>query len=114
MILATNPNMEGETTALYLIQALQPLGVKVTRLASGLPVGRRPRVRGRGDAEPGARGPREVQPELIAGHASTPATTFPSASASIRKPSWPCSESITATPDAVGVSSAISRCSRSG
>ena len=39
VILATNPNMEGETTALYLIQALAPLGVKVTRLASGLPAG---------------------------------------------------------------------------
>ena len=39
VILATNPNIEGETTALYLIQALRPLGVKVTRLASGLPAG---------------------------------------------------------------------------
>ena len=39
VILATNPNMEGETTALYLVQALAPLGVKVTRLASGLPAG---------------------------------------------------------------------------
>jgi len=39
VILATNPNIEGETTALYLIRALQPLGVKVTRLASGLPAG---------------------------------------------------------------------------
>ena len=39
VILATNPNIEGETTALYLIQALRPLGVNVTRLASGLPAG---------------------------------------------------------------------------
>jgi len=39
VILATNPNIEGETTALYLAKLLQPLGVTVTRIASGLPVG---------------------------------------------------------------------------
>ncbi len=39
IILATNPSMEGEATALYLNQQLQPLGVKVTRLARGLPMG---------------------------------------------------------------------------
>ena len=39
VILATNPSMEGDTTALYLRQHLEPLGVKVTRLARGLPVG---------------------------------------------------------------------------
>jgi recombination protein RecR len=39
VILATNPNIEGEATAMYLAKLLQPLGVKVTRLASGLPVG---------------------------------------------------------------------------
>jgi len=39
VILATNPNIEGEATALYLVKLLKPLGVKVTRLASGLPVG---------------------------------------------------------------------------
>ncbi len=39
VIIATNPNTEGETTALYLARLLQPLGVRVTRLASGLPVG---------------------------------------------------------------------------
>jgi recombination protein RecR len=39
VILATNPNTEGETTAMYLARLLRPLGVKVTRLASGLPVG---------------------------------------------------------------------------
>lgn len=39
VILATNPNLEGETTALYLAKKIQPLGVKVTRLAHGLPVG---------------------------------------------------------------------------
>jgi recombination protein RecR len=39
IILATNPSMEGDATAMYLRQQLQPLGVRVTRLARGLPVG---------------------------------------------------------------------------
>jgi recombination protein RecR len=39
VILCTNPNIEGEATALYLARLLKPLGVRVTRLASGLPVG---------------------------------------------------------------------------
>jgi recombination protein RecR len=39
VILATNPNIEGEATAMYLARLLQPLGVRVTRIASGLPVG---------------------------------------------------------------------------
>lgn len=39
IILATNPNLEGETTALYIQKIMTPLGVKVTRLAHGLPVG---------------------------------------------------------------------------
>lgn len=39
VILATNPNLEGEATAMYLARLLRPLGVKVTRLARGLPVG---------------------------------------------------------------------------
>jgi recombination protein RecR len=39
VILCTNPNLEGEATALYLGRLLTPLGVKVTRIASGLPVG---------------------------------------------------------------------------
>jgi recombination protein RecR len=39
IILATNPNAEGEATALYLSRLLQPLGVAVTRLAYGLPIG---------------------------------------------------------------------------
>ena len=38
-IICTNPNTEGEVTAMYLARQLQPLGLKVTRLASGLPVG---------------------------------------------------------------------------
>jgi recombination protein RecR len=38
-IIATNPNAEGESTALYLARLLTPLGVKVTRLAYGLPIG---------------------------------------------------------------------------
>lgn len=39
VILATNPNIEGETTASYLARLIKPTGVKVSRLASGLPVG---------------------------------------------------------------------------
>lgn len=39
IILATNPNIEGEATAMYLSRLIKPLGIKVTRLASGLPVG---------------------------------------------------------------------------
>jgi recombination protein RecR len=39
VILATNPNIEGEATAMYLARLLAPLGLTVTRLASGLPVG---------------------------------------------------------------------------
>jgi recombination protein RecR len=39
IILATNPNLEGEATAMYLTRLLKPLGVRVTRLARGLPVG---------------------------------------------------------------------------
>jgi len=38
-IIATNPRVEGEATALYLANLLKPLGVRVTRIASGLPVG---------------------------------------------------------------------------
>ena len=39
VVLATNPNVEGDTTAGYLERRLAPLGVQVTRLARGLPVG---------------------------------------------------------------------------
>ncbi len=39
VVVATNPNVEGETTALYISRLLKPLGVRVTRIASGLPVG---------------------------------------------------------------------------
>ena len=39
VILCTNPNIEGETTAMYLARLLKPLRLKVTRIASGLPVG---------------------------------------------------------------------------
>ncbi len=39
VVLATNPNVEGETTAAYLARLIKPLGIRVTRLASGLPVG---------------------------------------------------------------------------
>lgn len=39
VVLATNPNIEGEATAMYLARLLVPLGLKVTKIASGLPVG---------------------------------------------------------------------------
>ena len=39
LILATDPNLEGEATATYLARLLKPMGLRVTRLASGLPVG---------------------------------------------------------------------------
>jgi recombination protein RecR len=39
VILCTNPNLEGEATAMYLGKLLKPLGLRVTRIASGLPVG---------------------------------------------------------------------------
>jgi recombination protein RecR len=39
IICATNPNMEGEATVLYLARLLKPRGVRLTRLAHGLPVG---------------------------------------------------------------------------
>jgi recombination protein RecR len=39
VVLATNPDIEGETTASYLARLIKPLGIEVTRLASGLPVG---------------------------------------------------------------------------
>jgi recombination protein RecR len=39
IIVATNPNIEGEATAMYLAKLVKPLGIKVTRIASGLPVG---------------------------------------------------------------------------
>lgn len=39
VILATNPTVEGEATAMYLARLLKPLGMKVTRIAMGVPVG---------------------------------------------------------------------------
>ena len=39
LIIATNPNVEGEATAVYLSKLIKPLGVKVTRIAMGIPVG---------------------------------------------------------------------------
>ena len=39
VILATNPNLEGEATAMYIAKVLKPFGMKVTRIARGLPVG---------------------------------------------------------------------------
>ncbi len=39
VIMATNPTVEGETTSMYISKLLKPLGIKVTRLAYGIPVG---------------------------------------------------------------------------
>ena len=39
IIIATNPNVEGEATAMYLAKLLKPFGVKITRIAHGVPVG---------------------------------------------------------------------------
>ena len=39
IIMATNPNVEGEATAMYLARLLKPLGIRVTRIAHGLPMG---------------------------------------------------------------------------
>lgn len=39
LIIATNPNVEGEATAIYISKLIKPLGVKVTRIAMGIPVG---------------------------------------------------------------------------
>jgi recombination protein RecR len=39
VILATNPNVDGEATAIYLARLLKPLGVRVTRIGMGVPVG---------------------------------------------------------------------------
>jgi recombination protein RecR len=39
IIIATDPNHEGEATATYLARMLKPMGLRITRLASGLPVG---------------------------------------------------------------------------
>ncbi|MEG1442170.1 MAG: toprim domain-containing protein, partial [Oscillospiraceae bacterium] len=39
VIMATNPNIEGETTAMYISKLIKPFGVKVTRIAHGVPVG---------------------------------------------------------------------------
>ena len=57
IIICTNPNLEGEATALYLTKVLAVPGLIVTRIASGLPGRWRPRVRRRADPRPRPRGP---------------------------------------------------------
>ncbi|MBI2012402.1 toprim domain-containing protein, partial [Candidatus Curtissbacteria bacterium] len=39
IVLATNPSMEGEATAMYIQRLVKPLGVKITRIARGIPIG---------------------------------------------------------------------------
>ena len=61
VILATNPTVEGEATASYLSRLLKPLGMKVTRIAMGIPVEQRPGIRRRShDAEVARKPPRTV------------------------------------------------------
>ena len=48
LIIATNPTVEGEATATYLSRLLKSSGVRITRIATGVPVGQRHRVRRRG------------------------------------------------------------------
>ncbi len=57
VILATNPTLEGEATAMYLAERLEGSVGVVSRIARGPAGRRRPRVRRRGDADPGAPGP---------------------------------------------------------
>ncbi len=47
VILATSPTVDGEATAIYLARLLKPLGVRVTRIATGISGGQRPRIRRR-------------------------------------------------------------------
>ena len=69
VILCTNPNIEGEATAMYLARTLEPAGLKVTRIASGLPVAangarRSPRRRGNPSNCSRASANRNFVPEL--------------------------------------------------
>ena len=57
IILATNPSVEGEATAIYLAKLLKPFGMRITRIARGPAGGRRSRVRRRGHAIQGPRRP---------------------------------------------------------
>ena len=50
IIMATNPDTEGDTTAMYISRLVRPFGVKVTRLAYGVPVGLQPGICRRRDA----------------------------------------------------------------
>ncbi len=75
VILATNPNIEGEATASYLARMLATMEVPVSRLASGLPVGGDPRVRGRDHAGAGLRGAlahERAPPEIDAAPRTSP------------------------------------------
>jgi recombination protein RecR len=65
IIIATDPNLEGEATATYLARMLQSIGIAVTRLGFRAACGRRPGVRGRSHPGQGLRGPPEC-PQLTA------------------------------------------------
>lgn len=55
IIVATNPRVEGEATAMYISKILKPLNVKVTRIAHGIPVRRRFRIHRRSNSSQGTR-----------------------------------------------------------
>ena len=57
LIIATDPNLEGEATAAYLARLVSPMGLAVSAAGQRAAGGRRPRVRRRGHAGPGVRGP---------------------------------------------------------
>ena len=55
VVIATNPKVEGEATAMYISKLLKPLGVKVTRIAHGIPIRRRFRIYRRSHSSQGVR-----------------------------------------------------------
>ena len=55
VIIATNPTTEGEATALYLAKVIKPLGLRVSRIARGIPMAARRGIHRRGDPGPGPR-----------------------------------------------------------
>ena len=96
VILATNPNIEGEATAMYLARLLKPLGLRGDAHRERAARRRRPRVRRRGHARPRLRRPprrrrlsRPSRRSVGSSSASARVMTLPTASVSMRKPSWP-------------------------
>ena len=121
VILATNPNIEGEATAMYLAKLLKPLGVKVTRIASSTPTRSPSGARSRAAARSTAEAHASMTPladrcgaRLRIAQASASRMSVLTASCSTRNPSWPASDSIAVRPATFGMCSASSACSRRG